>query len=112
MTSLLYILLYTSTFDKSANYEFQKLTYSGQKNRNFLRPMVCVTTNGYIIDVFGPFEAVRNDAKCMKAILDNDPSVPELLQPGDVFIFDRGFRDCLEDIEEMECVPRIECWHL
>lgn len=63
--------------NKSSNYDFQKLTFSGQKNRNFLRPMVCVTTNGYIIDVFGPFEAVRNDAKCMKAILENDESVPE-----------------------------------
>lgn len=92
--------------DKSANYEFQKSTFSGQKNRNFLRPMVCVTTNGLIIDVFGPFEAIRNDAKCMKAILENDPSVSQLFQPGDVFIFDRGFRDCLEEIAAMDCVAK------
>lgn len=55
---------------KSTNYEFQKQTFSGQKKRNFLRPMVCVTTNGYIIDIFGPFAATDNDAKCMKLILD------------------------------------------
>lgn len=61
--------------EKSANYEFQKLTFSGQKNRNFVRPMVCVTTNGYIIDILGPFEAVKNDAKCMKSIFEFDPEV-------------------------------------
>lgn len=60
---------------KSANQEFQKLTFSGQKNRNFLRSMVCVTTNGYIVDIFGPFEAVKNDAKCMSMILDRCPEV-------------------------------------
>lgn len=61
--------------DKSANQEFQKLTFSGQKNRNFLRPMVCTTTNGYIIDIFGPFEATKNDAKCMRSIIDGYPEV-------------------------------------
>lgn len=61
--------------NKSANFEFQKLTFSGQKNRNFLRPMVCVATNGYIIDIFGPFEATSNDAKCMKTIFDGYPEV-------------------------------------
>lgn len=60
---------------KSANQAFQKETFSGQKNRNFLRPMVCVTTNGYIIDIFGPFEATSNDAKCMITIFDGFPEV-------------------------------------
>lgn len=60
---------------KSSNYEFQKDTYSGQKKRNFLRPMVCVTTNGYIVDILGPFEATKNDAKCMRTILNHHPEV-------------------------------------
>lgn len=92
--------------NKSANYTFQKLTYNGQKKRNFLRPMMCVTTNGYIIDVFGPFAAVENDAKCMKSILRNIPAVTETIEPGDVFIFDRGFRDCLNELREMAYVVK------
>lgn len=92
--------------NKSANYKFQKLTYNGQKKRNFLRPMVCVTTNGYIIDVFGPFAAVDNDAKCMKEILRDVPAVQEIIKKDDVFIFDRGFRDCLEEMRQMEYVVK------
>lgn len=84
--------------NKSSNYEFQKLTYNAQKSSNFLRPMMCVTTNGYIIDVFGPFEAVKNDAKCMLKILETDLNETEIIRSGDVFLFDRGFRDCLEMI--------------
>lgn len=60
---------------KSSNYEFQKDTYSGQKKRIFLRPMVCVTTNGYIVDILGPFEATKNDAKCVRTILNDHPEV-------------------------------------
>lgn len=87
--------------DKSRNYEFQKSTFSGQKCRNFLRPMVCVTTNGYIIDIFGPFEAVKNDAKCMLEIMQGNRDLSGTLRPGDLFIFDRGFRDCLQKLSEM-----------
>lgn len=65
--------------NKSQNYKFQKETYNTQKKKNFLRPMMCVTTNGYIIDVFGPFEAVRNDAKCMMAILGKTSAITEKL---------------------------------
>lgn len=61
--------------EKSANQEFQKLTFNPQKNRNFLRPMVCVTANGYIVDIFGLFPATWNDAKCMNHIIDRIPEV-------------------------------------
>lgn len=87
--------------DKSANHEFQKLSFNGQKNRNFVRPMMCVTTNGYIIDVFGPFEAVKNDAKCMITILENNSDIPNVMQPGDIFVFDRGFRDCEDNVKNL-----------
>lgn len=92
--------------DKSANYDFQKDSYNGQKKRNFVRPMMCVTTNGYIIDVLGPFKASTNDATCMKAILEKNAAVKRTMKPGDVFLLDRGFRDCLQDIENMEYVAK------
>lgn len=93
--------------NKSANQEFQKVTYNKQKSRNFLRPMMCVTTNGLIIDIFGPFEATKNDAKCMKELLEHNADVREEIQAGDVFIFDRGFRDCLQDVANRGCVVKI-----
>lgn len=92
--------------NKSANQTFQKLTYNKQKSQKILRPMVCVTTNGYIIDVFGSFEATKNDAKCMRQILECNPEVTETLRQNDVFIFDRGFRDCLEEIKRMGYVTK------
>lgn len=92
--------------DKSGNYEFQKQTFSGQKKRNFVRPMMCVTTNGYIIDVLGPFKASTNDAKCMQAILAKNAAVSRMMRPGDVFLLDRGFRDCLEDLENKQYVAK------
>lgn len=92
--------------DKSANHEFQKLSFSGQKDRNFLRPMMCVTTNGYIIDVFGPFPASKNDATCMTVILQNYQEVSDAVQPDDIFIFDRGFRDCVAEVENMGYVVK------
>lgn len=93
--------------DKSANYEFQKKTFSGQKNRNFVRPMVCVTTNGYIIDILGPFEAVKNDAKCMLEIMQRNQYVNGILRQGDVFILDRGFRDCKQELNEMGYIVKM-----
>lgn len=103
------IVVFDGTYifvNKSGNYEFQKQTYSGQKKSNFLRPMMCVTTNGYIIDVLGPFKANTNDAKCMQAILEKNTSVTEMMRPGDVFLLDRGFRDCLEDLEDFQYIGK------
>lgn len=47
---------------KSKNYELQRLTYSDQKKRNFVKPMVILTTNGTFVDILGPYQASKNDA--------------------------------------------------
>lgn len=39
-------------FNKSQNYSLQRDTYSDQKKRNFIKPMVLVTTNGLIVDIY------------------------------------------------------------
>lgn len=104
------ITLWDGTYiytDKSANQLHQKCTWSGQKKRNFLRPMMCVTSNGYIIDVFGPYKATENDASCLRYILANEPAVTEVIQPGDVFVVDRGFRDCIDCIENLDCIVKM-----
>lgn len=88
--------------DKSFNQRLQRLTYSGQKMRNLVKPMVCVTTNGYFVDAFGPYVEKMNDASIMKHILENHRAhITAKLLPGDVFLLDRGFRDCENEIKSM-----------
>lgn len=85
--------------DKSRNYEFQKKTYTDQKKRNFVKIMMCVTCDGTIFAALGPFAANDNDAKILKSICENS-NVFETLKEGDVFILDRGFRDCVNYLKE------------
>lgn len=78
----------------SSNHEFQKLSYNGQKKRNFIRVMMCTTTDGRIVFCLGPYPASTNDAKVLKSIFENSNAFDSLDQ-GDVFLVDRGFRDCV-----------------
>lgn len=81
--------------NKSQNHNLQRSTYSGQKLRNLVKPMICVTTNGTYIDIFGPFEAKENDAKIMENVFEKYGNIIiEKSNPGDVMLVDRGFRDC------------------
>ena len=86
--------------NKSSNFLFQRLTYSLHKYQNLLQPFLIVASNGYIIDVVGPFAATKTDAQIMQHIMnDEEHPLHFLLQENDVFILDRGFRDALKSIE-------------
>lgn len=80
---------------KSKNFEMQKESYSDQKKRNFVRVMMCVTTNGHIVFAMGPFPASTNDAKVLESIVAESNALNNLIA-GDVILLDRGFRDCIE----------------
>jgi hypothetical protein len=91
--------------DKSADSEFQRITYSDQKKRHFVRPFTVCCADGFIVDLFGPYAAVNNDAQILLEVLDEtiedtDSSVPlsSLLRPDDFLILDRGFRDCVKTV--------------
>lgn len=47
---------------KNSNYLLQKDTYSLHKYRNLLKPFILCASDGYIIDVRGPYSATKNDA--------------------------------------------------
>lgn len=79
-------------YQKSGNHEIQRLTYSDQKKRNFVKPMVITTTNGLYVDIFGPYKANQNDAVIIQDVFERYGPF-ELIQSGDVFLLDRGFRD-------------------
>ncbi len=44
--------LYT---DKSIDFDYQKNTWSEQKKRNLLKPMMVILESGYVLDCPGPF---------------------------------------------------------
>lgn len=78
---------------KSTNFEVQKSSYTDHKKRNFVRIMMCTTTNGMIVFALGPYAATCNDAKVMKSIIEKSNAFDSLVA-GDVILLDRGFRDC------------------
>lgn len=86
---------------KSSNNEYQRKSYSGQKKVPLCKPFTICTTNGYIVDMLGPYYANQNDATIMKDIIDTPDGLCELLEPGDVFVVDRGFRDVEDHLEEI-----------
>jgi hypothetical protein len=92
--------------DKSANNEQQRKTFSGQKKRHFVRPFTVCCADGFIVDLFGPYAAVNNDASILLDVLEQldieDEGVPlrSLLRPDDFLILDRGFRDCVKTVKK------------
>jgi hypothetical protein len=56
---------------KSHDYEFQRLSYSLHKNRPLVKPMMVVASDGYILNVMGPYVADyhNNDASITKHML-------------------------------------------
>lgn len=83
--------------DKSHNQHIQKQTFSCQKLRNLVKPMVCVAPDGTYVDIFGPFCATLNDAKIMEVVFQkHSESIMNVLQEGDIVLVDRGFRDCAQ----------------
>lgn len=82
--------------DKPGDFELQKKTWSGQKKRNLVKPMMAVLEDGYIIDAPGPYfsDGSNNDAGIMKSLLVEGSDLMNFLDPEkDRPVFDRGFRD-------------------
>jgi hypothetical protein len=86
--------------EKSSNNSFQRMTYSGQKKRHLVKPFVVCVADGTIVDIYGFYAATANDATIMEDVLSRDNFLRELLQPEDILIADRGFRDCQKTMKE------------
>ena len=90
--------------EKSGNYNFQRHTFSGHKHRPLVKPMMVVGTDGYILSVLGPYlaDGKNNDASILKDMLEsNVEELRDWFQEDDLFVVDRGFRDCLEFLESL-----------
>jgi len=86
--------------EKSSNNNFQRITYSGKKKRHLVKPFVVCSSDGTILDIFGFYAATANDATIKEDVLSRDNNLRELLQPEDILIADRGFRDCQNTLKE------------
>ena len=78
--------------EKSANNDFQYLSYSMQKSQNLLKPFIMCCANGYFIDCYGPFSANLNDSQILRYIMATDIDLGELFKEKEkiVFFLDRG----------------------
>ncbi|XP_058802330.1 uncharacterized protein LOC131670620 [Phymastichus coffea] len=73
----------------------------GQKKAPLCKHFTICTTNGYIVDMLGPYYANVNDAKILEDIFNDPEGLVTLLRPGDKFFLDRGFRNVICKLTEM-----------
>lgn len=57
--------------------------------------------------MYGPFKATDNDATIIEKVFANDQELKKLLKENDLFISDRGFRDCVEFLENMNLIVKM-----
>ncbi|KYN28908.1 hypothetical protein ALC57_01669 [Trachymyrmex cornetzi] len=94
--------IYRKKFELSIR--FQRQTYSVHKGRPLVKPMIIVSFTGYIVTIFGPYfaDGKNNDANILTTLMRSDASeLRSYLKPNDVFVVDRGFRDCLKLLEDL-----------
>jgi hypothetical protein len=66
--------------EKSSNNEYQRKSYSGQKKVPLCKPFTICTTNGFVLDMLGPYEANLNDAQILKYVLSDSNGLIKLLK--------------------------------
>ncbi|XP_045449482.1 uncharacterized protein LOC123658044 [Melitaea cinxia] len=88
---------------KSANYMFQKKTYSLHKYDNLVKPFLIVSCDGHIIDAVGPYAATQTDAEIMIHLFENENGpFRRLFRQNDVIVLDKGFRDAIPLLENCD----------
>ncbi|XP_033213876.1 uncharacterized protein LOC117170935 [Belonocnema kinseyi] len=94
--------------EKSSNYVFQRRNYSVHKGRPLVKPMMVVSTTGYILEIYGPYfaDGKNNDASILNSLMRQETSpFLEWTEAGDVMVVDRGFRDSIATLEEYGFIP-------
>lgn len=83
---------------KSANYLAQRQFFSMHKKLPLHKVMLGITADGFIAYVFGPYRSNLDDAEILDDCLYRYPDKLDILQAGDVFVMDRGFRDVVPEL--------------
>ena len=82
--------------EKSGNFSFQRIPYSGHKDQPLLKPMMLVPSDGYILIVMEPYlaDGKNLDAKITEQMLNsNSENITEWFKENYVLVLDRRFRD-------------------
>ncbi len=78
--------------EKSADNQFQSDTFSKQKLDSLIKPFIICCADGYLIDIYGPYAARKNDASILEHVLKSDSNLRNLLERNKTICFlDRGF---------------------
>ena len=67
--------------EKSFSNDFQYFSWSQQKYQSLIKPFLICCADGYIIDIYRPFQANQNDAAIFKYILETDTDLKDILLP-------------------------------
>ena len=87
-------------YQKSFNNSFQRKSYSVRKGRHLVKSFVICTTDGYIVGIYGLFEALKNDASILSNLLKTNEDLRSILKENATFVLDRGFRDCVKELKD------------
>jgi len=88
VTDGIYIYIY---IEKSSNYLFQRRSFSIHKGRPLVKPMMLVSTTGYILEIYGPYfaDGKNNDASILNNLIQQRASLLlEWVIPDDVLVVD------------------------
>ena len=86
---------------KSANNYFQRKTYSLHKKRHLAKTFVVTASNGRIIDIYGLYDATRNDSSIFLEIMKDNNGLRSLLKDDDIVLLDRVFRDSIKTLKDV-----------
>lgn len=98
---------------KSTNFSFSRRSFSLHKHRPLVKPMMVVTTSGYIVSVQGPYlsDSKNNDAGILNHMIKkNAEEMRSWLNDGDTFIVDRGFRDSANVLSDIGIRMEMPCF--
>ena len=99
-----HILVLDGTYiyvEKSGNFLFQRKSFSGHKHRNLVKFFMTVLTDGFALDVSGPFEANISDANLLKDLIASEQFQSKFKPNEIIFIVDRGFQNCINYVENL-----------
>lgn len=88
---------------RSNDYTVLQKSFCVHKGQHIFKPMLLVTTTGYIIDIIGPYFANgrNNDARILNHAVKTREDLKSFFQENDVILADRGFRDSNTMLSEL-----------
>lgn len=85
---------------KKFNLFYTEKIVQWSKKRHLVKPFIGITTNGYYLDIFQPYDATSNEASILNDLLSKE-EFRNYFKKGDIFIVDRGFKDSVKNLVKL-----------